>query len=155
MGRSLDERLMNADVWSSSGGNRYIIRRVGLSEDKMNKSLLLVTAFATFMAGATLPSYAGNVSAEIQVGSSYHQGGDYPYPYPGYDDSDDYDDEEDQISCSEGRQVVRQSGFRKVQPVRCSGDIYRYRAIRRGKIWTVRLDSWSGRIVSARVVRNY
>jgi hypothetical protein len=122
----------------------------------MNKSLFLVATFATFMAGATLPSYADNVPAEIQVASSQYHGGDYPYPYPGYDDGDDYDDDEqDQISCQEGRQVVRQAGFRRVQPVRCSGDIYRYRAFRRGKIWTVRVDSWSGQIVSARVARSY
>lgn len=122
----------------------------------MNKSLLLVAAFATFMAGAALPSNADNISAEIQVGSAHYQGGDSAYPYPGYDDSDDYyDDEEDQISCSDGGQVVRQSGFRRVQPVRCSGDIYRYRAIRRGQIWTVRVDSWSGQIVSARLARYY
>ena len=164
MGQGLDEPLMNSGAWSGSGGGRYItrfgnrhvIRRVGLSEDKMNKSLLLVATFATFMAGATLPSYADNLSAEIQVASSHYPGGDYPYPYPGYDDGDDYDDDEqDQISCAEGRQVVRRSGFRRVQPVRCSGDIYRYRANRRGKTWTVRLDSWTGRIISARIVRSY
>ena len=68
-----------------------MIRRVGLSEDKMNKSLLLVATFATFMASAALPSYADNISTEIQVGSAHYQGGDYPYPYPGYDDGDDYD----------------------------------------------------------------
>jgi hypothetical protein len=154
---------MNSDAWSSSrgdryiikSGNRYVIRWVGVSEDKMNKSLLLVATFATFMAGATLPSYADNVSTEFQVASSHYPGGDYPNPYPGYDDGDDYDDEEDQISCAEGRQVVRRSGFRRVQPVRCSSDIYRYRAIRRGKTWTVRLDSWSGRIISAKIVRSY
>ena len=132
-----------------------MIRWVGLSEDKMNKSLILVATFATFMAGTALPSHADNISTEIQVANAHYQGGDSAYPYPGYDDSDDYDDEEDQISCSEGRQVVRQSGFRRVQPVRCSGDIYRYRAVRRGQIWTVRVDSWSGRIVSARVARYY
>ena len=130
-----------------------MIRWVGLSEDKMTKSLLLVTTFAAFMAGGALPSYADNISTEIQVGSSHYQGGDSTYPSPEYDDGDDYDDEQDQISCSEGRQVVRQSGFRRVQPVRCSGEIYRYRAIRRGQIWTVRVDSWSGRIVSARIAR--
>ena len=122
----------------------------------MNKSLLLVATFATFLAGATLPSYADNISAEYQVATSQYHGGDYQYPYPGYDDGDDYyDDEDDQISCSKGRQVVRRAGFRRVQPLRCSGDIYRYRAIRRGKIWTVRLDSWSGRIISARIIRTY
>jgi hypothetical protein len=126
----------------------------GISEDKMNKSLLLVAAFAAFMAGAALPSYADNVPAEFQLathypGSGYHD----PYPYP----DDDYDDDEDdeQISCAEGRGVVRRSGYRRVQPVRCSGDIYRYRAFRRGQTWIVRVDSWTGRIISARRIRTY
>lgn len=105
------------------------------------------------MAGAVLPSYADNIPAEIRVATTQYHGGDYPYP--GYDDDDDYDDENEQISCQEGRQVVRRSGFRRVQPLRCSGDTYRYRAFRRDKIWTVRVDSWSGRIISARIARTY
>jgi hypothetical protein len=121
----------------------------------MNKSLLLAAAFAAFMAGAPLPSYADNVSAEFQLAMHYPGGGyhaPYPYPYP----DDDYDDEDDeQISCAEGRGVVRRSGYRRVQPVRCSGDIYRYRAFRRGLAWIVRVDSWTGRIISARRIRTY
>jgi hypothetical protein len=113
----------------------------------MNKSLLFAAAFATFMAGTALPSYADNLPAGIQLAQ---YGGD---PYPG---DDDYDDEEDdQISCGEGRGVVRRAGYRNVQPVRCSGDIYRYRAFRRGLSWLVRVDSWSGRIISARRMRTY
>jgi len=114
----------------------------------MNKSLLLATAFATFMAGAALPSYADTLPAGIQLAQ---YGGDYSYP------DDDYDDDEDdeQITCGEGRQVVRRSGYRNVQPLRCSGDIFRYRAFRRGLSWIVRVDSWSGRIVSARRMRTY
>ena len=94
----------------------------------MSKSLLFAAAFAAFMAGAALPSYADNLRAGIQLAQ---YGGDFPYP-----GDDDYDDEEDdQISCGEGRQVVRRAGYRNVQPVRCSGDIFRYRAFRRGLSW--------------------
>src|SRR5687768_14402091 len=99
----------------------------------MNKSLLLTAAFAAYMAGAALPSYADDVSAEFQLAMHY-PGGGYHTPYPPTYPDDDYDDDEDdeQISCAEGRGVVRRSGYRRVQPVRCSGDIYRYRAFRRG-----------------------
>ncbi len=115
----------------------------------MNKMLLYATAFSTVMAGAALPSQAGNYPEPFPVVSPQYHGGGGTYPYPDYDD--DYDEE--RISCWEGRREVRQAGFRNVRPVRCSGDIYRYNAIRRGHSWTVRVDAWSGRIVSIRPVR--
>jgi len=118
----------------------------------MNKLLLLATTFATFMASAPLAAHAGNVSEVIPIRSPYHYGGGNPYPYPGNDEDDDDDNYEERISCWEGRREVRQSGFRNVRAVRCSGDIYRYRATRRGKIWSVRLDAWSGQIVSVKVI---
>lgn len=121
----------------------------------MNKSLLLVAALATFMAGTALPSYADNVSAEFQLATHYPGSYHTPYPYPYPDDDYDEDEEDEQITCAEGRRVVRRAGYRRVQPVRCSGDIYRYRAFRRGLAWTVRVDSWTGRIISARRIRTY
>ena len=123
----------------------------------MSKSLLFAAAFAAFMAGGALPSYADDISAEFQFathypGSGYHT--PYPYPYPDGDYDDDEDDDE-RITCGEGRRVVRRAGYRNVQPLRCSGDNYRYRAFRRGLSWLVRVDSWSGRIISARRMRTY
>lgn len=115
----------------------------------MNKMLLLATTFAAFMAGAALSTHAGNLPA-TQIVSPQYYGGGGTYPYPGYDDED-----EERISCWEGRREVRQAGFRNVRPVRCSGDIYRYSAVRRGHNWTVRVDAYSGQIVSVRPVRYY
>ena len=121
----------------------------------MKKMLLCAATVATLMAGTALPSLAGNMAPGIQIGEPY-PGGYHPYPGGGYhpypgDDDDSYDDE-DRISCWEGRQAVREHGFYRVQPVRCSGDVYRYRAIRRYKVWSVRVDAYSGRIVGARII---
>lgn len=118
----------------------------------MNRMFLLVTAFATVMAGAALPSQAGTSPAAHPIVSPQYHGGGGSYPYPDDDDEEEY---EERISCWEGRREVRQAGFRNVRPLRCSGDIYRYNAIRRGHNWTVRVDAWSGRILSARPVRYY
>ena len=120
----------------------------------MSKMFLLATAFAAVMAGTALPSQAGHLPEPFPIASPQYHGGGGAYPYPGYDDDDDYDYEE-RISCWEGRREVRRAGFRNVQPRRCSGDTYRYNAIRRGHNWTVRVDAWSGRIVSIRPVRYY
>jgi hypothetical protein len=120
----------------------------------MNKMFLLATTVATAMAGAALPSQAGNLPATEIVSPQYYGGGG-TYPYPGYDDSDDDNNDEERISCWEGRREVRRAGFREVRPVRCSGDIYRYSAVRRHHNWTVRVDAYSGQIVSVRPVRYY
>lgn len=103
------------------------------------------------MAGVALPSHAGNWPEPLPIVSPHYHGGGSTYPYPSFDD--DY--YERRISCWEGSREVRQAGFRNVRPLRCSGDNYRYNAIRRGHNWTVRVDAWSGRIVSIRPVRYY
>jgi hypothetical protein len=66
---------------------------------------------------------------------------------PGYRD---YDEDEDFISCSEGRRIVRRSGYSSVSSLRCSGDVYRYRGIRRGSAWRISVDASSGAIVGTR-----
>ena len=80
--------------------------------------------------------------------------GNPAHPTPGYDDEDE-EDEDDQISCWEGKQIVRNRAYRQVRAVKCYGSIYKYRALKRGKSWSVRVDSYSGRIVSARPLGGY
>lgn len=58
-----------------------------------------------------------------------------------WDDQDEYG-----ISCREGRNIVRQSGFRRVKAVDCSGNIYRYNASSRNGRVTV-LVNMDGDIV--------
>jgi hypothetical protein len=124
------------------------------------KKLLFVGTAAIALATVNLPALAGT-SVGIAIGEPYPVYDHYPnydpspsyHPYPDYDDEED--DEDDQISCSEGRQIVRDRGFRQVRPVKCFGSIYKYRALKRGTPWSVRVDSYAGRIVSIRPLGGY
>ena len=124
------------------------------------KKLLFVGTAALALATVTLPALAGT-SVGISIGEPYPVYDHYPsydpspayhpYPSPDYDEEDD----EDQISCWEGKQIVRHRHFRQVWPVKCSGSIYRYRALRDGRPWLVRVNSYTSRIVSARPLGGY
>ena len=122
------------------------------------KKLLFAATAALTVATVTSPAQAGT-SVGIAIGEPYPVYDHYPTydPSPGYNPYPDYDeeDEDDQISCSEGRQIVRDRGFRQVRPVKCNGSIYKYRALKRGGSGSVRVDSYSGRIVSARPLGGY
>jgi hypothetical protein len=113
-----------------------------------------MAAAALTVATVSLPAQAGT-SVGIAIGEPYPGYDRYPayhpYPTPDYDD----EDEEDQISCREGRQIVRERAFRQVRPVKCYGTIYRYQARKGGRPWIVRLNSYTGRIVSARPLGGY
>ena len=122
------------------------------------KKLLFMAAAALAVAAVSIPAQAGT-SVGITVGEPYpgydpYPGYHPPYPTPGYGDEDD-EDEDDQISCWEGRQIVRNRAFRQVRPIKCYGTIYRYQARKGGRPWVVRLNSYSGRIVSARPLGGY
>ena len=124
------------------------------------KKLLFAGTAAFALVTVSLPALAGT-SVGIAIGEPYPRYEPYPSydPSPGYHPypTHDYDEEDDdaQISCSEGRQIVRDRAFRQVRPVKCYGSIYKYRALKRGTSWSVRVDSYSGRIVSARPLRGY
>lgn len=123
--------------------------------------ILAAGSVALFAAFAMQPASA---LADTQIGIGVGVGGPparyYPgYPvydpgYPDYDDEDAYDDE-DYISCSQGRRIVRDYGFREVRPISCGGETYRYRAVKRYRLWSVRVSASSGRIISARVIGSY
>lgn len=111
-----------------------------------------------FVAGGALllacfVTIAEPVRADTRIGVTIG-GGWAPMYYEPVDPDDGYVDE-DYISCGEGRRIVRDDGFRRVRPVRCGGDIYRYEAVRRDRLWSVRVSARSGRIVSARVIDDY
>ena len=40
-------------------------------------------------------------------------------------------------------------------PMSCGGETYRYRAVKRYRLWSVRVNAHSGRIISARVIGDY
>lgn len=54
------------------------------------------------------------------------------------------------VSCGEGRQIVRDNGFKRVQTMECEGRNYTYAGSRRGIPFRIVLNSRSGDIVSAR-----
>ena len=120
------------------------------------KKLLLAVPVALAIGMFTMPAFAGT-NVGIAIGEPYpvydSYPGYHPYPQPNYGDDDDDEDEQDQISCWEGKQIVQNPGFRRVSPVRCEGSIFRYQALKSGRPWIVRVDSYSARIVSARRLR--
>ena len=117
----------------------------------MKKFLFAALSTAAIIASQMSISHAGNgFSGGIAIGEPY------PERYPDYRERprdwwDEDDDEYEAITCREGRRIVRNEGFRRVEPVKCHGNVYRYRAIRRDRLWSVRVNAWTGRIVSARI----
>lgn len=116
------------------------------------KNILMAAPVALAIAFFAVPAQAGG-SVDIAVGEPY-PGYDpgYHYPRPDYDDEED---EEDQISCWQGKRLVRDRHFYRVRPIRCEGTIYRYEAFKNGQPWVVKVNSYTARIVSARPRRYY
>jgi hypothetical protein len=119
------------------------------------KNILMAAPLALAVAFFAIPAQAG-APADIAVGEPYPGGYDpgyHPYPTPDYDDEDE--DSRGQISCWEGKRIVRERHFYRVHPMRCEGAIYRYQAFKNGHPWVVKVNSYSARIVSARPLRVY
>lgn len=116
--------------------------------------IITAGSVALFVAFAMQPASA-RAGTHVDVGIGLG-GGYYPAPYesgyPVYDPYDGYDDDVDYISCGEGRRIVRDYGFYDVRPTRCGGSVYRYEAVKRHRLWSVKVSARSGRIVSAYVV---
>lgn len=113
----------------------------------------LVVGGALLLAAFVSASQA--VKADTRIGVTLDDGWAPTQYYPDYpDDDDDYDDE-GYISCGEGRQAVREDGFRRVRTIRCGEEIYRYEAVKRYRLWNIKVSARSGRIISARVIGNY
>ena len=129
----------------------------------MFSKLLLVSVAAGGLLMVQPQKASAGVDVDVNIGGTYpyypvqygQYGGDYR-SYPSYRyDYDDEDNDYDRISCWEGRRIVSRAGFRGVHTVKCYGDVYRYRAWRRGHQWRVSVDSDTGRIIRARPVEYY
>ena len=118
------------------------------------KNILMAAPVALAIAFFAIPAQAGT-SVGIAIGEPYPgydpQPGYHPYPPPYYDD----EEENDQISCWEGKRILRDRNFRQIRPMKCQGTIYRYQAFKNGRPWLVRVNSYSARIVSARPMGDY
>lgn len=115
---------------------------------------LLAVPVALALGSIAIPAHAGPYDG-IAVGEHYPGYETYPRKHP-RPMPDYYEDEEyDQISCWEGKRVVRDRNFYRVRPMKCEGAVYRYQAFKNGRPWLVRVNSYSARIVSVRPLRDY
>ena len=118
------------------------------------KKFLLAAPVALVLGSIAIPAHAGTYDG-IAAGEPYPGYETYPRRHP--QPMPDYyeDEEDDQISCREGKRIVRERNFYRVRPVKCQGTIFRYQAFKNGRPWLVRVNSYSARIVSARPLRIY
>ena len=123
----------------------------------MISKVLLVSAAASSLLLAQPQTASAGTTIDVSIGSSPYYypvqyGGSPDYSAPSY--HDDYDeDDEDRITCSEGRRIVRRAGYRAVRTISCYGDIYRYRAVRGRFLWRISVESDTGDIIRARRIR--
>lgn len=132
------------------------------------KSILAATAVAATLAAAAPAAEAHHHHIHLNIGIGLGDPG-YGYPPPPpvyapppppayyppppppryYDPSADYADSYG-ISCGEGRQIVRESGFYHVRTVECDGQNFKYTGYRHGNSYIIKVDSESGDILGAR-----
>ena len=130
------------------------------------KSLIAVAAVASAI---SFVSTAAKADTSVSVGfgfGGFDSGYGYGYGYPGdypvfepryrhhyyhnygpvYNAPIDYG-----VSCDEGRNAVREAGFRNVRAYDCSAPTYGYKAMRHGDYFRVKV-SYSGNIISVRPI---
>ena len=102
-----------------------------------NHILAAAVAIPLFLLGTT-PSVA-QVDIEINPGVGIY-GGSRDY------DDDDYDRRRGKLKCWEARRLVREHGYRVVDTVKCSGRVYTFEAARRGRVFLVNVNAWTGAV---------
>ncbi len=140
------------------------------AQSKFVKSILATTAIAATVAlGAASQAKADprfNLSFGIGIpvyDGGYQNDGPDPYFQPHFrhrHHHHDWNDDGDQayappppppmnygISCSTGRNILRQNGFRDVQAYDCQGPVYGYQAWKRGEIYRVSVN-FRGQVLS-------
>jgi hypothetical protein len=118
----------------------------------ITKTLIAAAAVSAIAFGASAPANA-KVNVDLYVGG--FAPGYYEPAYPVYNGGYDEDyrphrrhHEAYGISCEDGRQAVKYSGFRKVRPLDCSGRRYTYRARQNGDTFIVKVSARNGNIIS-------
>ena len=108
-------------------------------------------------AAAVVSSLVALAPEQAKAGSDLHIGVNlgvgYPgyYPGPGYGWGPAYPVySPSTISCHQGKQSVRWSGFKMVTPIDCSAPTYRYRAVKGGNLFRVSVNAFSGNVVKVR-----
>lgn len=118
------------------------------------KSLIAVAALATVAGAAAAPA---NAKVNVYLGVGGFGPGYYEPAYPVYQPHHYrpyYDEVYVQphhnygVSCQDGAEAVRDSGFYKVRAVDCGGKRLKYRARRDGDSYIVSVSRRSGDVVS-------
>jgi hypothetical protein len=118
----------------------------------ITKTLIAAAAVSAIAFGVSAPANA-KVNIDLYLGGP----GYYEPAYPVYEEPRYYEPRYEHrrpryvysgISCENGRDLVRDSGFRKVRAVDCSGRRYTYRARQNGDTFIVKVSRRSGNIIS-------
>ncbi len=118
----------------------------------ITKTLIAAAAVSAIAFGASAPAQA-KVNVDLYLGGfgpGYYEPS-YPV-YGGYDDEyrprRRHHEVSYGVSCEDGRDTVRSSGFHKVRAISCSGKRYTYRARQHGDTFIVKVSRRSGNIIS-------
>lgn len=116
----------------------------------MIKSLFAAAAVAAIAMTASAPAEAKKLNLDVYIGTPDYYEPRYPVyeePIyrPRYQERRYYG-----ISCDEGREQVRDSGFHRVRALNCDGRRYTYRARKNGTPVIVQVSRRSGEIISVR-----
>lgn len=120
------------------------------------KTLIAVAAVATLASAASAPANA-KTNLDVYLGIGGFGPGYYEPSYPVYDEPR-YEPRRPRyhapryerygVSCDEGADIVRESGFRKVRALNCSGKRYKYQARRDGDTYIVKVSRNGGNVIS-------
>jgi hypothetical protein len=137
---------------------------VGGTDRNIQENVMFVKSLIAVAAVASVVSFASTAAkADTTVSLGFGFGGfdtgygfsdDYPayrprhrhHYYEDYTPVVDYG-----VSCDEGRNAVREAGFRNVRAYDCSAPTYGYKAMRHGETFRVKV-SYSGDIISVRSI---
>lgn len=115
------------------------------------KSLFAVAAVAATI--ATVAPAQAKVNIGVYFGDGYNPGySDYP-TYPVYEEPRYHRNYG--ISCEQGRELVRDEGFRKVRALSCEGRRYTYRARSHGDYFIIKVSRRDGDIISVEPAYGY
>ncbi len=109
------------------------------------KSLIAAAAVVSSLVAVAPEQAKADLNVSVGIGGFGHPGYGYGHgwePAPVYSPG--------KISCHEGKQTVRWSGFKMVQPLDCSAPTYRYRARKGGTLFRVSVNAFSGNIVKVK-----
>lgn len=103
--------------------------------------------------GVPFYSYQVEPAYRYYDGYGWYDADSYPDFRPGYvyDDDEGYDDDvvvvqPGRLSCGEARRIVRASGYRSVVEEDCDGVTYTFSGVRHGRVFTIYVNSRSGRM---------